>query len=140
MELRIEELKCLLAHNFIIAINNHEYFIRLAKLFGCPINIRHSHRSFLVDHNFQLSFRNLMIIHILLQFLCSTIVRSIIDKNNMIVGVILLQNRVNVMFVTIHRYVIIAWDYNAECLLFKLGNIIFLFVICFLLFRHLRIY
>ena len=110
----IEVFKHLFPNKLIITVNNNKYLIRLTLLFGSSVDIRHGHSSILINNNFQLLLRNPMLLNIFPHHNPSPIIRSIINKNNMIIFIILLQYRINIIYNTIVCVIVIAGYYYAE--------------------------
>jgi len=128
----IKQLQHLPTKQLIISINNHKDLIRLTILLGRLIQIRHCHSPLLVNNNFKFIFWNLMVPSIDPHPLTSLIFRSIINKNNMIITIVLHQNGIHVMDVTILCCIVKTWDDDTKRELFIFWKFVLLFVVGFL--------
>lgn len=127
-------LQYLPADELVISVDNDKYLMGLALFIGGPVDVGHGHSPILVDNNFQLLLRDLMLCRILLNNCSSAIIRSIVNKHDMIVRVVLLQNRVHVISYSITGIVVETGHNNTERLFRILRYIIFLLIILLLLF------
>ena len=88
----VEMFENLSANEFIIPINNHVDFIGLAEVVCSPVQIGHGHFSLLVDDNGDFFIRDIMLFDVFLNKVASIIFRSIVNKDDSVVRVILLDD------------------------------------------------
>ena len=92
-----EQLEHLPANQRIIAINNDKQLILLTLMYRRILQIRHGHFSLLIDNDLHLiSVPLLKQLQILSQQFPCLIITLIIYKHHMVVGIVLLENGLNV--------------------------------------------
>ena len=127
----INKLKDLPANQIIIAIDNGHNLPTPAEIPRGIINIGQCLFILLILNKLHPLIRNLILLDILLNLLSSAILRGIININDMIVLIILPQNRIEIPEIFI--LIFIAGDYDAERNLLVLADLILLLVLKLLL-------
>jgi hypothetical protein len=140
LKLWIKKFENLFANKLVITINDHKNLIGLTKLMGSSVDIGYCHCSLLIDNDFHLFFRYLMILNILFYFLCSAIIWGIINVNDVIIWVLLLEDGIKVMFVSFFFNVVKTWYDNTKRLFFIERYLIFCLVIISFLICQIRGY
>lgn len=126
---RIKKFENLFAKQLIITVKDNEKLPFFAELVGSSIDIGHGHSPLLIDIDFKFVLRYLMFPSILFNFGPGAILWCIVNENYSVIGVVLLQNRVQVVHVTVLLHIVEAGDENAERQLFIMRDIVFVLVV-----------
>lgn len=118
------------ADEFIISIDNNKNVIRFAELEGCPSQVMHGPHLLLVPYDSVAFGRDLsLFLEVLLNLNSSLISGSIIDEDNMVVGVLLLQDGFDVLDVPVVFDVVVGGYHDAERQLLELAYRVFSLVV-----------
>lgn len=137
MEDGVVEFEHLSSDKFIVAVDNQKNLIGPAELLGCPSQIGHcSLLLSILDHVEFLSGEALLFDKFF-HFIPCAISGGVIDEYYVEVGVFLHDDGLYVLDVEIVVHVVVAWHHDAKWQLFVLADLVFLFIVVFLLLRQL---
>lgn len=129
-----EEFKNLPSNKRIVSINNDKKFILLALVHGCVSEVWHCHFSLMVYDDFDLFFVLWFEwINVVFDKIPGLIFTHVINKHNMVVGVVLLQYRLDVDFVSVVFGVIKRGDNHTNWQLLVMTDFVLILKVLILL-------
>ena len=136
----IEMFENLATHKLIISINNYKYLVWLTIFLCSFVDIWHCHLPLLIDNDFEFLLWYFVLVCPFFNLLAGSIIGCIINEDNMIVTVILLDNRLHIFNMPIIIDILEAGDHNTNWKLFIFWYLIFLFIILFFFLSQLWVF
>lgn len=129
-----EELKHLPTYKQVIAINNNKQLLLLALIHGRIPQIWHCHLPLLVNNHLNpILILHINRLYILINHRPSVILALVINHHYMIIGIVLLEDWLEVVLVTIVLDVVESGDYDADWKLGVLADVVLTLVVKVLL-------
>jgi hypothetical protein len=130
----IKMFENLSSDQFVISVDNNEQFLRFTIFICCHSQIRHSHSSFFISYESKLWFINVLLFEVFFHVRSSSIIARIINKNYVVILIVLLENWIHIMKMSIILSIVICWNDHTNRYLLICTNFVFFFVVVVLYF------